>query len=225
MAAGLRTLWPAKEKPPLGASPNWFDDHPPRSLPLRLCLQKFVLSSLSWDSPEFVSRKISLVQANHPSKRQRNAVRIRKPRRRPRQLTPPHRLQRLLHPPLRPKRSAVAKKPKLQQRQVQLRRLQLLPRADAPPAQRQALQQRQALRHQPHQLNSALATCLNRRVLRQQPVLRLRPQPQRRARTLRQQRMRPRLAEAMVWFGSTLRRTCTTRKARVSTGPPKRANT
>src|SRR6516162_1611649 len=142
MAAGLRTLWPAKEKPPLGASPNWFDDHPPRSLPLRLCLQKFVLSSLLWDSPEFVSRKISLVQANHPSKRQRNAVRIRKPRRRPRQLTPPHRLQRLLHPRLRLKRSAVAKKPKLQQRQVQLRRPQLLPRAGAPPAQRQALQQR-----------------------------------------------------------------------------------
>src|SRR5262245_39400097 len=119
MAAGLCTLWPAKEKPPLGASPNWFDDHPPRSLPSRLCLQKFVLSSLSWDSPEFVSRKISrLVQANHPSKRQGNTGRTRKPRRQPLQLTPPRHLHRLPHPLLRPKRSALIKKLRLQQQLV-----------------------------------------------------------------------------------------------------------
>jgi hypothetical protein len=130
-----------RSKPPLGASPNWFDDHPPRSLPSRLCLQKFALSSLSWDSPEFVSRKISrLVQANHPSKRQRNAVRIRKPRRRLRQLTPLHRLQRLLHPRLLQKRSGLTKKPRLRQQQVQPSHLQLRPRVNARPTQRLALQ-------------------------------------------------------------------------------------
>jgi hypothetical protein len=227
MAAGLRTLWPAKEKPPLGASPNWFDDHPPRSLPLRLCLQKFVLSSLSWDSPEFVSAKISrLVQANHPSKRQRNAVRIRKPRRRPRQPTPPHRLQRLLHPRLLPKRSGVADKPRLQQEQVQPSLLRRLPRVNAQPTQRPAQQlQRQVLRHQLHQLNSAWAICSSRRILRHQGVPQQRCLPQQRARAPRQRQKRLRLAEAMALFGLTPKRMFITQKARVSTGPLKRADT
>ena len=219
----------AKEKPPLFGSPNWFDDHPPRSLPSRLCLQKFALSSLSWDSPEFVSRKIRrLVQANHPSKRQRNAVRIRKPRRRPRQLTPPHRLQQLLHPRLLPKRSALIKKPRLQQQLVQPSHLQRLPRPNAQPTQRRAQQlRRQVLRHQHPQLNSAWAICSNRRILRQQPILHLQPRPQlqRKARALRQQRKLPHLAEAMALFGLTPKRMFITRKARVSTGQPKKANT
>jgi len=227
MAAGLRTLWPAKEKATLGASPNWFDDHPPRSLPSRLCLQKFVLSSLSWDSPEFVSRKISrLVQAKHPSKRQRNVGRIRKPRRRPPQLTPPSRPQRPRHPKLHPKRSALIKKSRLQQQLVQPSLRQRLPRLNAQPTQRPAQQlQRQVLRHQPHQVNSAWAICSNRRILPQQPVRQPQHQHQRKAQALRQQQKLPHPAEAMALFGLTPKRMSIIKKARVSTGPPKRAST
>ena len=163
------------------------------------------------------------VRANHQRKSQRNG-RIRKPRQQPRQLRPPHRLQRLPHPRLRPKRSALTEKPRLQQQQVPPRHLQFPPKENAL-TQRLSLQQRRVLHHQCHQLNSVLAICSNRRALRRQPILRLRLQPQRRGWVLRQQRRRPRLAEATAWFGLTPRRMFTTRKARASTGPPKKADT
>jgi len=169
-------------------------------------------------------RKISRpLRANHQRKSQRNGH-IRKRRRQPRKLRPPHRLQRLPRPRLRPKRSALTNKPWLQQQQVQPRHLKLPPRENTP-TQRPALQQRQVLRHQPHQLNSTSAICSNRKPRRQQPVPRQRPQPQRKARALRQRRKLPRRAEATAWFGSTPRRMFTTRKARVSTALQKQANT
>ena len=169
-------------------------------------------------------RKISRpVRANHQRKSQRNGC-IRKRRRQPRQLRPPHRLLQLPHPRLRPKRSGLTDKPRLQQQQVQPRHLQLPPRENTL-AQSRALQQWQVLRYQRHQLNSALAICSNQKVLREQPVLLPRAQPQRKARALRQRRKRPRLAEATAWFGLTPRRMFTIRKARVSTGPRKKANT
>src|SRR5439155_12602831 len=172
-------------------------------------------------SPEFVLRKVSPpVRAN---KSQRNG-RIRKPRRQPRQLRPPHRLLRLHHPRLRPKRSALTDKPWLQQQQVQPRHLQLPPR-EKTPTQKPALQQSQVLRHQRHQLNSTSAICSNRGPRRQQPVPRRRAQPQRKARALRQRRKRPRLVEATARFGLTPRHTFTTRKARVFTALPKKGNT
>ena len=169
-------------------------------------------------------RKISRpARANHQRKSQRNG-RIRKPRRQPRQLRPPHRLQRLPHPRLRPKRSALTDKPRLQQQQVQPRHLQLPPRENTP-TQRRALQQWQVLRHQRHQLNSTSAICSNRRPRRQQPVPRPRAQPQRKARALGQRRKRPRLAEATARFGLTPRHMFTIRKARISTGLRKKGNT
>ena len=169
-------------------------------------------------------RKISRpLRANHQRKSQRNGH-IRKRRRQPRKLRPPHRLHRLPHPRLRPKRSALANKPRLQQQQVQPRHLQLPPRGNKL-TQRLALQQWQVLRHQRHPLNSTSAICSNRKPRRQQPVPRQRPQPQRKVRALRQRRKLPRLAEATAWFGSTPRRMFTIRKARVSTGPRKKANT
>jgi len=170
-------------------------------------------------------RKISRpVRANQQRKSQRNIGRIRKPRQQPRQLRPPHRLQRLHHPRLRPKRSALTNKPRLQQQQVQPRHLQLPPRENTP-TQRPALQQWQVLRHQHHQLNSTSAICSNRRIRRQQPVPRRQRQPQLKARALRQQRKRPRLAEATARFGLTPRHTFFTRKARGSTALQKKGNT
>src|SRR5262249_35088137 len=129
---------------------------------------------------------------------------------------------------LRRNATAAIKRPRLQLQVVQPRLLQRLPRVNAQLTQRPAQQlQQQVLRHQLHQLNSAWAICSNQRILRPEPVPqpRPRPQPQEKARPLRQQRKLPHPAEVMVWFGLTRKRMFTTRKARVSTGPPKKANT
>ena len=156
-------------------------------------------------------------RASRPQEHRQNIARTRKLKRRRHQAKPPHLRRLLLHRLLHQRPSAVAKKRRPAQQPVLLLHPQLRPKKA--PAKRQR-RQRVLHRRLP---NSRLASYSSRKVPLQ-PVRRPSAMPLRRA-LAPQQLIRRHPAVATVACGLIPTRMCTTRRGRVFTARPRRANT
>ena len=160
-------------------------------------------------------------RASRPQEHRQNIARTRKLKRRRHQAKPPHLRRLLLHRLLHQQPSAVAKKLRPAQQPVRLLHLLRHPqlRPKKAPAKRQR-RQRVLHRRLP---NSRLASCSSRKVPLQ-PVRRPSAMPLQRA-LAPQQLIRRHPAVATVACGLIPTRMCTTRRGRVFTARPRRANT